>query len=50
VPAGEVDEVRIVAGWIARNDPPALELQDPAAAAAWAVEVTQPADAVALAG
>jgi DNA polymerase-3 subunit epsilon len=50
VPAGEVDEVRIVAGWIARNDPPALELQDPAAAAAWAIEVTQPADAVALAG
>ncbi|MCW3005452.1 MAG: hypothetical protein JWP17_78, partial [Solirubrobacterales bacterium] len=26
VPADEVDEVRIVAGWIAANDPPALAL------------------------
>jgi DNA polymerase III subunit epsilon len=38
VPAAEVDEVRIVAGWTARNEPPALELGDPAEAAAWALE------------
>jgi DNA polymerase-3 subunit epsilon len=38
VPAAEVDEVRIVAGWVARNQPPLLELDgvDPAEAAAWA--------------
>jgi DNA polymerase III subunit epsilon len=37
VPAVEVDEVRIVSSWIARNEPPALELGDPAEAAAWAL-------------
>jgi DNA polymerase-3 subunit epsilon len=37
VPASEVDEVRIVAGWIARNDPPMIEIGDPAEAAAWAL-------------
>jgi DNA polymerase-3 subunit epsilon len=39
VPGAEVDEIRIVAGWIARNEPPALELGDAAAAAEWAFEV-----------
>jgi DNA polymerase-3 subunit epsilon len=48
VPAAEVDEVRIVASWVARNEPPALELSDPSAAADWALSVTAPA--VALAG
>jgi DNA polymerase III subunit epsilon len=38
VPAAEIDEVRIVAGWSARNEPPALELADPAEAATWALE------------
>ncbi|HYZ27698.1 MAG TPA: exonuclease domain-containing protein, partial [Thermoleophilaceae bacterium] len=50
VPAAEVDEVRIVASWVARNEPPALEIGDPAAAAAWALSVTAAPDAVALAG
>jgi DNA polymerase III subunit epsilon len=49
VPAGEVDEVRIVASWVARNEPPVLELEDPGEAAEWALGVTQPED-VALAG
>src|SRR4051812_48610191 len=40
VPAAEVDEVRIVASWIARHEPPALELADPEAAAAWALAET----------
>jgi DNA polymerase-3 subunit epsilon len=44
VPAAEVDEVRIVASWVARHDPPMLELAsadgavtDPHAAAEWAL-------------
>jgi DNA polymerase III subunit epsilon len=49
VPAAEVDEVRIVASWVARNEPPALEIADPAQAAAWALTATA-APAVALAG
>ena len=49
VPAAEVDEVRIVSSWVARNDPPALEIADPAAAAEWAVSVTRP-ELAALAG
>jgi DNA polymerase-3 subunit epsilon len=36
VPAAEVDEVRIVASWVARNEPPTLELDDPDEAADWA--------------
>ena len=36
VPPEEVDEVRIVAGWVARHEPPALELSDPAEASRWA--------------
>src|SRR4051794_22939446 len=40
VPAAEVDEVRIVASWVARHDPPMLELSDPDAAAAWALAET----------
>jgi len=41
VPAAEVDEVRIVASWIARNEPPMLELGDPAEAASWALSHTE---------
>jgi len=37
VPAAEVDEVRIVAGWIARNEPPMIEIGEPAEAAEWAL-------------
>jgi hypothetical protein len=37
VPAAEVDEVRIVASWIARNEPPMIEIGDPRAAAEWAL-------------
>jgi DNA polymerase-3 subunit epsilon len=37
VPAAEVDEVRIVASWVARNEPPVLELGDPDAAGEWAL-------------
>jgi DNA polymerase-3 subunit epsilon len=48
VPAAEVDEVRIVASWVARNEPPALEIGDPAEAAEWALAEVRPA--VALAG
>ena len=40
VPAAEVDEVRIVASWVARNEPPALELSDADAAARWALSET----------
>ena len=47
VPAAEVDEVRIVASWVARNEPPVLEIGDPAVAAAWALSVSQPAAALA---
>ncbi len=39
VPAAEVDEIRIVASWVARNEPPWVELGDPAGAADWALEV-----------
>jgi DNA polymerase-3 subunit epsilon len=49
VPAAEVDEVRIVASWVARNEPPALEIGDPAEAASWALATAAP-EAVALAG
>src|SRR3954468_21287229 len=49
VPAAEVDEVRIVASWVARNEPPALEIGDPSAAAAWALATTRP-ELAALAG
>jgi hypothetical protein len=49
VPAAEVDEVRIVASWVARNEPPALEIADPHAAAAWVLATARP-EAVALAG
>jgi DNA polymerase III subunit epsilon len=48
VPAAEVDEVRIVASWMARNEPPALEIGDPGEAAAWALSTTE--EPVALAG
>jgi hypothetical protein len=48
VPAAEVDEVRIVASWVARNEPPALEIGDPGEAAAWALGEVSPS--VALAG
>jgi DNA polymerase-3 subunit epsilon len=43
VPPAEVDEVRIVAGWVARHEPPAMELSagtDPDDVAAWALSVT----------
>jgi DNA polymerase-3 subunit epsilon len=45
VPSDEVDEVRIVASWLARHDPPALELDalQPAAAAAWVSSVASEA-------
>jgi DNA polymerase-3 subunit epsilon len=49
VPPAEVDEVRIVASWVARNEPPALEIGDPDATAAWALSASA-APAVALAG
>jgi DNA polymerase-3 subunit epsilon len=49
VPAAEVDEVRIVASWVARNEPPALEIADPGEAADWALSATAE-PAVALAG
>jgi DNA polymerase-3 subunit epsilon len=49
VPAAEVDEVRIVASWVARNEPPVLELGDPAEAAGWALATASPQPA-ALAG
>jgi DNA polymerase-3 subunit epsilon len=45
VPAGEVDEVRIVASWIARHEPPMIELDDPVAAADWALSETAGAPA-----
>ena len=48
VPAAEVDEVRIVASWMARNEPPALEIGDPRQTAEWALKETQ--EPVALAG
>ena len=41
VPPAEVDEVRIVAAWVARNDPPALEIADPSAAGEWALATTE---------
>ena len=41
VPAEEIDEVRIVASWTARNEPPVLELDDADAAATWAWEVAR---------
>jgi hypothetical protein len=50
VPAEEVDEVRIVAGWMARHEPPALELADAAEAAAWALDVTRSEELAAAAG
>jgi DNA polymerase-3 subunit epsilon len=50
VPADEVDEVRIVAGWMARNEPPALELWDAAEAANWALEVMGSRELAASAG
>jgi DNA polymerase-3 subunit epsilon len=50
VPAAEVDEVRIVAGWMARHEPPALELSDAPAAAEWAAEVSRSEELSALAG
>jgi DNA polymerase-3 subunit epsilon len=50
VPAEEVDEVRIVAGWMARNEPPALELSDAAEAAGWALDVTRSEQLTAAAG
>jgi DNA polymerase-3 subunit epsilon len=49
VPAAEVDEVRIVASWVARNEPPALEIADAEDAAAWALATATP-EPVALAG
>jgi DNA polymerase III subunit epsilon len=49
VPAAEVDEVRIVASWVARNEPPALEIGDAAEAASWVLATASP-DPVALAG
>jgi DNA polymerase-3 subunit epsilon len=49
VPAAEVDEVRIVASWVARNEPPALEIGDAEDAAAWALATAAP-EPVALAG
>ena len=49
VPAAEVDEVRIVASWVARNEPPVLELGDPGEAAEWALATASP-ESVALAG
>jgi DNA polymerase-3 subunit epsilon len=49
VPAAEVDEIRIVASWVARNEPPVLELGDPGAAAGWAL-ATAGRQPVALAG
>jgi hypothetical protein len=48
VPAAEVDEVRIVASWVARNEPPVLELGDPDEAADWALAVTGSAAEAAL--
>jgi hypothetical protein len=42
VPAAEVDEVRIVAGWMARHEPPTLDLDSHAAdAATWVVSATR---------
>jgi DNA polymerase-3 subunit epsilon len=41
VPADQVDEVRIVTGWMARNEPPALDLTDARAAAEWALDVSR---------
>jgi DNA polymerase-3 subunit epsilon len=47
VPAAEIDEVRIVAGWVARHEPPALELNDPGAVARWAIEHLSKCDSAA---
>jgi DNA polymerase-3 subunit epsilon len=49
VPADEVDEVRIVASWLARNEPPVLELAHRAAeqAAGWVEAVVRGAAAAA---
>lgn len=49
VPAAEVDEVRIVSSWIARNEPPALELGDAAEAADWALATAHPSGGLASA-
>src|SRR6476469_7669833 len=50
VPAAEVDEVRIVASWIARNEPPMLELDDPGAAGRWALDETGMGERIRVAG
>jgi DNA polymerase-3 subunit epsilon len=49
VPAAEVDEVRIVRSWIARNEPAVLDLDgvDPGHAAAWAAATTDSQEAAA---
>jgi excinuclease UvrABC nuclease subunit len=46
VPAGEIDEVRIVASWLARNEPAVLELTDlrDGEAAAWVSSVASAPD------
>jgi hypothetical protein len=43
IPANEIDEIRIVASWIAEHEPPTLRLDpapDPDALAAFAAEAT----------
>jgi DNA polymerase-3 subunit epsilon len=40
IPPDEVDEIRIVQSWMAANDPPQLELDDPAAVPDWVADVT----------
>ncbi len=41
IPVEEVDEIRIVQSWIAANEPPQLELGDPADAPDWVASVTR---------
>jgi hypothetical protein len=53
IPADEIDEIRIVASWVAENEPPTLTLDPPPdaeALASFAAETAPAADTPRLAG